>query len=58
MSELPSQVHRTSALWWDMVGGLMKNDFPENQAYNIVNEFFQNFKPIPRDKVQRSEGTQ
>lgn len=50
--KLPSHMHRLSKIYWEIVDCLVKNNFSEEAAQNIVTNFFKDFQPIPRGSVK------
>ena len=49
---IPKHVHVLSKVYWEIVDGLTKNNFPLEDAENITTMFFKCFKPLPRDSVK------
>lgn len=48
----PNYIYTTSALWWKLVDDLIKIHIPKKDASYIINGFFKQFKPLPRDQIQ------
>lgn len=51
-TQVPQHMHILSNVYWAMVDGLVKNNFPEEQANIIVATFFKDFEPLPKDRMR------
>ena len=48
----PEHVIELSRVFWRLVEGLEKNDFPTDSATAIVTALFRQFQPIPRSELE------
>ena len=52
MSEVPKHMYILSKVYWDIVDGLVANNFDPTLAQEIATSVFKEFKPLPKESIR------